>query len=147
MKFKNSMIIVADLGELKGYRIRKNEAIVGNKIKSSYTLKLHNNISYIDARKKLHEVVTDNAGRFGQHIAEEHNLETERKRRSLEDLADDINKIVEKEQPKQLFLAFPQELNTQLLNLLSPAIKTLLVKNLTSNLVKINKEKLLSYFE
>lgn len=147
MKYEDVMIIVADLGELKEYHVRKDEAIVGKGLKVSYTPELHNNMTYIDAHKKLHEVVTDSAGRFGQNIAEEHNIENERKRRSLEDIATDINNIVEKEQPKKLLLAFPKEHNPQLLNLLSSKVKALLVKNLTSNLVKLNKEKLLSYFE
>ncbi len=147
MKLDNTMVIVANLGELKEYHIQKHEAIVGNDLKISYALGLHHAMDYIDAHKKVEEVVSDSAGRFGNSIGEEHNLENERKRRSVEDVANDINAIIAKEKPKQLFLAFPQELNAQLMELLSSDTKAILKKNITSDLVKTNKEKLLSYFE
>ncbi len=147
MKLDNTMVIVANLGELKEYHVQKHEAIVGNDLKISYALGLHHAMDYIDAHKKVEEVVSDSAGRFGNSIGEEHNLENERKRRSVEDVANDINAIIAKEKPKQLFLAFPQELNAQLMELLSSDTKAILKKNITSDLVKTNKEKLLSYFE
>ncbi|SFV52576.1 hypothetical protein MNB_SV-8-1347 [hydrothermal vent metagenome] len=147
MKLDNTMVIVANLGELKEYHVQKHEAIVGNDLKVSYALGLHHAMDYIDAHKKVEEVVSDSAGRFGNSIGEEHNLENERKRRSVEDVANDINAIIAKEKPKQLFLAFPQELNAQLMELLSSDTKAILKKNITSDLVKTNKEKLLSYFE
>ena len=147
MKLDNTMVIVANLGELKEYHVQKHEAIVGNDLKISYALGLHHAMDYIDAHKKVEEVVSDSAGRFGNSIGEEHNLENERKRRSVEDVANDINTIIAKEKPKQLFLAFPQELNAQLMELLSSDTKAILKKNITSDLVKTNKEKLLSYFE
>jgi len=147
MKLDNTMIIVANLGELKEYHVKKHEAIVGNDLKVSYAPELHHAMDYIEAHKKLQDVVTDSAGRFGNSIGEEHNLENERKRRSIEDVANDINAIIEKEKPKKLFLAFPQELNAQLIEALSAETKNVLIKNVTSDLVKTNKEKLLSYFE
>ncbi len=147
MKFDDSMIITAGLGEMKAYRIEKSEAIVNDELKISYTPKLIQNINYIDGRKKLHEVVTDSAGRFGHDIAEEHNLENERKRRTLEDVAASIDETVEQERPKKLFVAFAQEINEKLVEQLSENTRKLIVKNLTANLVKTDKNKLLSYFE
>ncbi|WP_296824596.1 host attachment protein [Sulfurovum sp.] len=147
MKLDNTMIIVANLGGLKEYHVQKHEAIVGNEMKISYAVELHHDMDYIDAHKKLQDVVSDEAGKLGNSTGEEHNFETERKKRSIKEIADDINSIVEKEKPRQLFLAFPQELNAQLLEALSSNTKSILVKNVSSDLVKTKKGEILSHFE
>ena len=97
MKLDNTMVIVADLGELKAYSVKKSEGMVGNEIKTSHALEVINNIGYIDAHKKMGEVMSDSAGNFAGSAGEEHNRENERKKRSLKDLADDIDAIVENE--------------------------------------------------
>lgn len=160
MDYKNIMVVIADLGEMKAFAIKRHEGIVENKMKISHSLEMLNYINYIDPRLSIRNVVRDSAGRFGSSrdrvgifgssvssIAEDHNLENERKRRSLKDVASDINAIVENEKPKQLWLAFPQESNAQLLEELTQETKKVLVKNITSNLTKTNTSKILSYFQ
>ena len=147
MKLENTMVIVADLGELKVYGVKKSEAVVSNEMKESYALEVINNISYIDAHKKISEVVSDSAGNFAGSIAEDHNRENERKKRSLKDVANDIDLIIENEKPKQLFLAFPKELFTKLQDILSQNTKSVLTKTVTSNLVKTDKNRVLSHFK
>jgi len=147
MKLDNTMVIVANQSEVKEYHIEKHEAIVGNELKVSYSLFLHHDIEHEEAREPLKDVVSDEAGRFGHTIGEEHNLENERKKRSIQEIAEDINTIIEKEQPRQLFLAFPQEVNAQLLEKLSAKTKEILVKNVPLDLVKKKKEDLLSHFD
>ena len=147
MKLDNTMVIVADLGELKAYSVKKSEGMVGNEIKTSHALEVINNIGYIDAHKKMGEVMSDSAGNFAGSAGEEHNRENERKKRSLKDLADDIDAVVENEKPKQLFLAFPGDSLTKLLEELSQNTKAILDKTIASNLVKTDKNKVLSHFE
>jgi len=48
-------------------------------MKESFSLQMINNISYIDAHKKIGETTSDNAGNFAGSAGEEHNLESERK--------------------------------------------------------------------
>ncbi len=147
MKLENTMVIVADLGELKIYSVKKSEGMVGNEMKTSHSLEVINNIGYIDAHKKMGEVMSDSAGNFAGSAGEEHNRENERKRRSLKDVADDIDAIVENEKPKQLFLAFPGDSLSKLLDGLSQNTKSVLTKTASSNLVKTDKNKILSHFE
>ena len=146
MNYENAMVIVADLGELKAFNVKKNEGMVENELKVSYSLEMLNDISYIDAHKKVQDIVTDSAGRLGHSIGENHNLQTERKRRSLKDVAHDINEIVKNEKPNQLLLAFPQELNAQLVDALSAETKKVLVKNVASDLIKTHTADILSHF-
>ncbi len=147
MKFDGAMIIVGDLGELKAYEVKVNEAIVDNQLKRSYSLQMINDVAYIDAHKKISEVVSDSAGNFKGSIVQEHEFENERKRRTLKDIAKDIDNLVELKKPKKLFLAFSKESLSKLIDELSQNTKSILQKSLSSNLVKVDKNSLLSYFE
>ncbi|MFA5461785.1 MAG: host attachment protein [Sulfurimonas sp.] len=158
--YENVIVIVADLGEMKAFNIKKHEGMVEKKLKISYSLEALSYINYIDPHLSVRNVTRDSAGRFGSSkdhvgvgvgnsigsIPEDHNLENERKRRSIEDVANDINLIVKNEKPKQLWLAFPQESNIQLLDQLSKETKDVLVKNVTSDLINIETAKILSHF-
>jgi hypothetical protein len=146
MKLENTMVVVANLGELKVFNVKKNEGVVENEMKVSHTLEPLNDIVYIDAHKRIQDIVSDSAGRLGNSTGENHNLKIERKRRSVKDVANDINAIVENEKPRQLLLAFPQESNAQLLEELTQETKNILVKNVTSDLVKTNRGEILSHF-
>lgn len=159
MNYENTMVIVANLGEFKAFEVKRSEGVVENEIKVSHSLESLNDIILIEAHKMVHDIVSDSAGRFGNSrdraeisgssrgsIGENHNLETERKRRSIKDVASDINAIVENEKPRQLLLAFPQELNAQLLEELTQETKNILIKNITSDLVKTQKDEILSHF-
>lgn len=157
MNYEDTMVIVADLGELKAFNVKRSEGMVGNELKVSHSLEMLNDISYIDAHKKVQEIVSDSAGRLGSAVAphagkagssigENHNLETERKRRSLKDVANDINLIVKNEKPKQILLSFPQELNGQLMDALAPETKKVLAKNVASDLINTPTSEILSHF-
>ncbi len=147
MKLENTIVIVADLGELKAFSIEKHEGTVRNEMKISYSLKLINDENFLRGRIKLGEDVSDSAGRFQKGILEKHHLQSEREKRTLKEIAHDIEVIVKETKPEQLFLAFPKEHNHELTNELSQETKAVLTKNVASDLVKTEKEKLLTYFE
>lgn len=157
MNYEDTMVIVADLGELKAFNVKRSEGMVGNELKVSHSLEMLNDINYIDAHKKVQDIVTDSAGRLGSSVSpyagiagssigENHNLQAERKKRSLKDVANDINMIVKNEKPKQLLLAFPQELNGQLMDALAAETKKVLAKNVASDLINTPTSEILSHF-
>lgn len=159
MKYEDTVVIVADMGELKAFEVKKNKGLVENEMKVSYSLKALDDIYYGNAHKKVQDITTDSAGRFGNSsnraqrlgetgasIGENHNLDTERKKRSIKDVASDIDTIIQNKNPKELFLAFPQELNAQLVDELTQETKNILVKNVGSNLVNTNTDEILSHF-
>ncbi len=146
MKLENTLVIVADLGELKAYSIEEHEGVVNGEMKISHSLKLLNDENFIEGRKKLGEVVSDKAGKIGQGSPENHNLQSERENRTIKEIAADIDAIVNAIKPEQLFLSFPKEHNQELLNTLSESSKAVLTKNITSDLVKTDKNKILSHF-
>lgn len=147
MKLENTMIIVADLGELKAFKVEEHKGTVRNQMKISHSLKLITDEDFISGRKKLGQVVSDKSGSFVADTLEAHNLKTEKENRTIKDIAQDIDMIVKEMQPEQVFLAFPKEHNHELTDKLAQETKAVLVKNVASDLVKTNKEKLLSHFE
>lgn len=147
MKLENTLVIVADLGELKAYNVKQHEGIVGNDIKISHSLELINDENFIEGRKQISETYSDNSGQFGHDTLEEHDLKIEIEKRTLKEIAEDIENIVKKIKPKQLFLAFPKEHNRELTNELGSQTKAVLTKNIASALVKTDKQKILFHFE
>ena len=147
MKLENTLIIVADLGELKAFNVKRHEAIVGKELTISYSLEVVNDENFIKGKKKLSEILSDSSGQFVNGTLEDHDLKIEIENRIMREIAEDIENIIKNIKPKQLFLAFPKEHNHELTNELRDETKAVLVKNITSNLVKTNKEKILSFFE
>ncbi|MEJ2437467.1 MAG: host attachment protein [Sulfurovaceae bacterium] len=147
MKLENTLIIVADLGELKAFNVKRHEAIVGKELTISYSLEVINDENFIKGKKKLSEILSDSSGQFVNGTLEDHDLKIEIENRIMREIAEDIENIIKNIKPKQLFLAFPKEHNHELTNELRDKTKAVLVKNITSNLVKTDKEKILSFFE
>ncbi len=148
MKLDNTLIIIADLGELKVYKPVKHEAIVnnGHDLKISWSLELLTDLDYIATHKKISEHVTDKAGNFKHGNVEDNKLEDTIEARTIKDVAADITKIVEHEHPKQLFLAFPKEHHPALMEALSADVKALIKKDLAADLIKEDKNKILDHF-
>ncbi len=148
MKLDNTLIIVADLGELKVYKPIKHEAIVnnGHDLKISWSLELLTDLDYIATHKKISEIVSDKAGNFKGVNVEDNKVEDELERRTVKDVASDIEKIVEHENPKEIFLAFPKEMYSALSDALSENVKERITKSVAANLVKEDKNKLLDHF-
>lgn len=148
MKLEDTLIIVADLGELKVYKPVKHEAIVnnGHDLKISWSLELLTDLDYIATHKKISDIVSDKAGNFKGGNVEDNKVEDEIEKRTLQDVATDIDSVVQHEKPKKLFLAFPKEMHPSLMEELSAETKAIIAKNLQANLVKEDKSKLLSHF-
>lgn len=149
MKLDDTLIVVADLGELKVYKPIKHEAILnnGHDLKISWSLEMLTDLDYIDAHKKVNEIVSDKAGNFKHGNVEDNKLEDAIAKRTIHDVAEDIAKVVENENPKQLFLAFPKEHHPALMAALPQSVKSILKKDLAADLVKEDKNKILDHFQ
>ncbi len=149
MKLDDTLIIIADLGELKVYKPVKHEAIVngGHDLKISWSLELLTDLDYIAAHKKISEIVSDKAGNFKGVNVEDNKIEDTLEKRSIADVAADIARIAEHEHPGQIFLAFPKEHHPQLMEALSPEVKAKITRDLAANLVKEDKNKILDHFQ
>ncbi len=147
MKLENTIVVVASLGELKIFDVKKIENIVDDELKDSYNLELLKGMDYINEHKKISEIVSDKAGNFnGGTNDDADNLLIEEKKKIVKKIAKDIDEMVESKQPKQLFLAFAKELSDELMDYLNPKTKTVSTKTIYKNLVNTDKNKILSYF-
>jgi hypothetical protein len=144
-----SLIIVADRGSLKAYRVDETPT-------RGPSLRLIQAFDLTDAHGKLVDKVTDLAGRFpvsdgagGRHansIAERTQLETEIDRRIHKQLADQIVKIIDRSGKEGWSFAAPAEIHGAIVDLLPRAARDRIVEHVKSDLVKIESAKLPSHF-
>jgi len=144
-----SLIIVADRGSLKAYRVDETPT-------RGPSLRLIQAFDLTDAHGKLIDKVTDLAGRFpvsggagerhANSIAERTQLETETDRRIHKQLADQIVKIIDRSGKEGWSFAAPAEIHGAIVDLLPRAARDRIVEHVKSDLVKIEPAKLPSHF-
>jgi hypothetical protein len=140
MEHNGKLIIVADMGELKCYKVQMITAT------NRYHLELKNDIVYSEARESIGETFTDTKGQFVHGNGEDHGMTHEIQQGLLRKIADDISNILSKAQPASTYLAFPTKHNKELLSHLSDRGQKALSKNIDADLVKCPVENLLSHF-
>ena len=142
-----SLIIVADRGSLKAYKVSKTPT-------RGPHLELVQAFDTTDGHGRLHDRLTDQAGAFpggaaGQmnSVGERTGIETENDRRLQKQLADSISDIVTREGKDGWSFAAPPSIHTAVVDLLSPDIRRRIVDYVKSDLVKIEPAKLLGHFQ
>ena len=145
----SSLIIVADRGSLKAYR-------VGETPTRGPSLQLVQAFDMTDAHGKLVDKVTDQAGRFpvsdgaGRHhaasVAERTQIDTETDRRIYRQLADQIAKIVKSDGVEGWSFAAPAEMHSAVVDLLPNDVRHRIVEHVKSDLVKIEPARLAAHF-
>jgi hypothetical protein len=144
-----SLVIVADRGSLKAYRVDETPT-------RGPSLQLIQAFDLTDAHGKLIDKVTDLAGRFpvsdgagGRHansIAERTQLDAETDRRIYKQLADQIVKIIDGSGKQGWSFAAPAEIHGAIVDLLPRGARDRIVEHVKSDLVKIEPAKLPSHF-
>src|SRR5947207_3427425 len=134
-----SLIIVADRGSLKAYRVDETP-------NRGASLQLVQAFEITDAHGRYDEKLSDQAGRFpvsdgnGRHansIAERTALETETERRICKQLAEHIAKVVKREAVEGWSFAAPASIHATIAELLPAPIRDRVVEHVKSDLVKI----------
>jgi hypothetical protein len=143
-----SLIIVADRGGVKAYRVNQTPT-------RGASLQLVQAFDITDAHGRYDEKLTDQAGRFpvsdgnGRHansIAERTALETENDRRICKQLAEHIAEVVKREAAEGWSFAAPASIHSSVTNLLPRALRNRVVEHVKSDLVKIEPSKLSTHF-
>ncbi len=145
----DEIIVVADLGHFKAYGISKNS------LEKSPRVELLKSYDAIAAHGKLGDKLSGPAGRFGadggkkviKGYGDPHNIELEIKRKLIKEIAENICGIIKKGKYKKWHLAASGNINNQILKNLDTAVKSMLDKNILSDLTKVHKSKILGYFE
>lgn len=145
----DKLIVLADLGRMKAYRVTRDE------MSTTPRIEMINEFENVDAHGKMVDKVSDKAGRFpaangngegGMSIGENHNLKTEMDRRLVKQLAASIDGLVKRTDPPVWFFAAGKEINQRIVDELSPEVCSRMKKNVFADLTKIAKSDLLSHF-
>ena len=147
---RNKLVVVADLGHLKAYRLEYDE------LSTTPRLELIENLATGEADGRVSHKLTDEAGRFaggqrGRHeiraSGERHNIQLEFERRAVSQLAESINRVVKSQRDNQpVYLALHKEINHQILAKLEPGVRARIEKVVPEDLTKVNGSKLLEHF-
>lgn len=145
-----TLIIVADLGCLKAFRLTKDEIIDTQK------LELIERSGSLKGTESFSEQVTDQAGRFpvGNAIAggqmshgENHNLANEMELRSIRQLAEEVGRFVSEENPDRWYFAANNEIEQRVVDALSDPVRRKLTRRVRKNLTKVDRSELLGHFK
>lgn len=147
---KNTLIVVADLDQLKAYRVDDDP------FHSNPRLELVEQFN-TGAARKLVEEATDLAGRFpratvahevmgGMSAGERHNIELEKRKRCLKQLAHRISVLLSDPAVERCFLAASREMNNSLIAQIPPQWRSKIDIDVPANLTKVDKSDLLGHF-
>lgn len=140
----DKMIVLADLGHVKAFRVTREMP------ESKPQIELVYDCEFPEAHRRIADTVTDQAGRYanaavpGASIRENHNLRFETERRLIRLVAEKICDLVEGQ--RCWYLAAGEHINSRVTELLPSEARASLFKNLQSDLVKIPKQELLGHF-
>jgi hypothetical protein len=157
MMIVGDLVILANLGELKVYDVmpRDLEAEAGMKPRN-VKLDLVDEKIYDESHLRLHETVSDQAGRFkgGSQgrgtfsrgsIGEKHSLLQEKEEDVIREIAEDISNIISKKNTST-YLAIPDMIFKRVMERISPAAKAKITKTLETDLMKTDKMDLVDLF-
>jgi hypothetical protein len=148
MMTPTSLIVVADRGGVKAYRVNATPT-------RGASLQLVQAFDITDAHGRYDAKLTDQAGRFpvsdgnGRHansIAERTAFETENDRRICKQLAERITELVKREAADAWSFAAPPSIHASVTELLPTTLRNRVVEHVKSDLVKIEAAKLPSHF-
>ncbi len=144
-----SLIIVADRGSLKAYKVEKTP-------NRGPALRLVQSINITDAQGRYQDKVTDQAGRLpagdagsGRHmnvIAERQGLDDDNDRRMFRELAEAVSQVVREEGDEGWSFAAPASIHSAIVEDLPAAISERIVEHVKSDLVNIEAAALPSHF-
>lgn len=143
------LLITADLGNMKAYRVSVDE------LSGKTHIHLLADELLPEAHKKITETETDVPGRYsirtgkvalGRPAGELHNVDLERRKRLLCQLAQSIDSLLQREGAGRWGLAAPAELLSKLQEKLSAASRERLVKTIPADLTKGDKDEILCRF-
>jgi len=148
---KNTLLVVADLGGYKAYKLEPNEQ--PNRAPRLELLEQYDNGQ---AHDRLVDKVSDQAGRFpraggvvpggAMSAGERHNIELETRKRLVRQLAQRINVLARQQDFERCMLAASREINSQLLSELESQVREKIIRNISADLTKIERCDILRHF-
>jgi hypothetical protein len=144
---KSTLVVVADLGGFKAYRLENNH------FNRTPRLELLEQFDLPQAHDRLVDKVSDLGGRFPRGTGggamsdgERHNIELESRKRFVRQLAHRLNALARSPKIERCFLAVSREINHQLVEELEPQVRTKIEKSVAADLTKLDRAEILKHF-
>ncbi len=144
------VIIVADSGTLKAYRIAETSTLHRRKAE------LVKQIRYEAAHRKLSDTLSDRAGRFrgsgdartnSKSSGEAHNLKSELKKKIVEHLAHDIEGVISHTPAEFYYISLPKPIHNIVLDEMKASLRKKITKDLAADLIKEPVDKIRARFK
>ncbi len=141
------LIVVMDLGCLRGFRVSKDE------LSGTERIEMLEEFENPDAHARFGNTVSDQAGRFpgggpnghGAMSQGEKHL-TEQRRRLVRQLADRVQNLVRREGCDVWHMGAARDINHRVVEILDADVRSRLRKNLAADLTKVAPQDLLERF-
>jgi len=145
----NKLVVVTDLGSFKAYKLETNNQ------HSTPRLELIEEFNLVDAHGKMLDHLTDVAGRYHAPVmgkwaspwGERHNIELERKRRLVKQVAYALTDLLRRNGPDGCYLAAGKEINHQIIAELPRDARAKIEKIVACDLTKAEKVEILRHFD
>jgi len=146
-----TLIVVTDLGSFHCYRMEERGMDQSPRMELLETLnpaelehRYANTLTARTGRSASGNVNKQSAGNNSD--GESHNMEIEKRRRAVKEIAEHINKLLEDAEYERCFLAAPEEINSQLIEAIGPSARVKIERNLTCDLTRFGKGEILDHF-
>jgi hypothetical protein len=147
---KTTLVATFDSGRFKAYRLEESPRM------STPRLTLLEEWE-TEVNRRISEQVTDQAGQFPKGSrtfaqindmadGEQHNLDLERRRRSVKRIAARIGELLEREKLDSCYLAASQELNHAVMEGLAAHVRPKIQKVVAANLTRLNASEVIGHF-
>ncbi|HVV71310.1 MAG TPA: host attachment protein [Verrucomicrobiae bacterium] len=155
---KNTLLVVADLGGFKAFRLHnEQERLLNNAaLKRPPRLEFVEEFHNPEAHGRIVDRVSDLSGRFPRGTGrksggamsdgERHNIELESRKRLVRQLAQRVNALARAQEIERCFLAASKEINSQLVQELEPQVRAKVEKNVPADLMKVERANIMRYF-
>jgi hypothetical protein len=148
---KNTLVLVADLGCLKAFKLENGEA------NRSPRLEPIEEFSQPQAHERMGEEVTDMSGRFPRGAAksnsagalsdgERHNIGLEKRKRLIRQLAGHVNRLAKAGDVEECWMAASREINQPLLAELDADVRAKIQTIIAADLTKLGRAEILKRF-
>jgi hypothetical protein len=147
----NTLLVITDLGSFQCYSMEQREG------ERSPRIELVEKFNMVDLHHRYANTLTTRSGRSASgnmskqssgnnSDGESHNMEIEKRRRALREIAEHMNGLLGNTEFERCFLAAPEEINSQLLQALQPGARAKIERNLTCDLTRLDKSEILDHF-
>ncbi len=145
----NKLVVVADLGTFKAYKLEAEST------HRTPRLELIEEFNLVDAHGKLLDRLSDLAGRYHAPTlgkwatpwGERHNIQLERKRRLIRQLAQALADLLRRDGDHGCYLAAGKEINHQIIAELPREARAKIEKIVPCDLTKADKPEILRQFD